>query len=74
MQNLALKSMVMLWESCSTLYKIKLSLQFSDFSTIFYEVYKIQPKSLYYSRFLLQRGPWNFSFYCRQDLGLYETP
>jgi hypothetical protein len=35
----------------------KLGLHFSDFSVIFYEIYKKQPKHFYYLSFQLQGGP-----------------
>jgi hypothetical protein len=38
----------------------KLSLHFSESSTIFYVFYKIQPKVKHYLRIKFHRGPWNF--------------
>jgi hypothetical protein len=36
----------------------KIGLAFSDFSVIFYAIYKNQPNALHYLRFVLQQGPW----------------
>jgi hypothetical protein len=38
----------------------KLSLHFSESSTIFYVFYKIRPKVKHYLRIKFHRGPWNF--------------
>jgi hypothetical protein len=36
-----------------------LGLHFSDFSMIFYGIYKFHPKVRYHSRIKFHRGPWN---------------
>jgi hypothetical protein len=42
----------------------KLVSHFSDFSVIFYKIYKNQPKALHYLRFVSQQGPWKvLNFY-----------
>jgi hypothetical protein len=52
----------------------KLVLHFSDFSVIFYAIYKIQQKHLYYLRIVLQQGPWRFLFSYRNALALRISP
>jgi hypothetical protein len=52
--------MVILYKSCSVLHKQskKLSLHFSEFSTIFYELYKVQQNYYTIKDSVLYRGPW----------------
>jgi hypothetical protein len=52
----------------------KLVLHFSDFSVIFYAIYNIQQKHLYYLRIVLQQGPWRFLFSYRSALALRISP
>jgi hypothetical protein len=40
----------------------KLVSQFSEFSVIFYAIYKFQPKLKYYLRIPLRSGPWKLQF------------
>jgi hypothetical protein len=52
----------------------KIGFAFSDLSVIFYEIYKIQQKHLYYLRIVLQQGPWRFLFSYRNALALRISP
>jgi hypothetical protein len=52
----------------------KLSLHFSEFSTIFYGIYKIQPKVKHYLRTNFHRGPWKFLQIHNHTLTLHKTP
>jgi hypothetical protein len=52
----------------------KLSLHFSEFSTIFYAFYKIQPKVEHYLRSIFHRGPWKTFQTYTQASGSRKTP
>jgi hypothetical protein len=52
----------------------KLGLHFSDFSKIFYKIYKNQPNALYYLRITLHRGPWEVSDSHEYAPGLRKFP
>jgi hypothetical protein len=47
----------------------KLGLHFSDFSVIFYAIYKSQEISLTIGVTLLRGGPWKEIFFCNVALG-----
>jgi hypothetical protein len=59
MQKLSGNSLDKFDKSCSTLHQEskKLSLHFSDLSTIVYAFSKFQQNPKYYWRFILQQGP-----------------
>jgi hypothetical protein len=52
----------------------KLVLHFSDFSAIFYGIYKFQPKVKHYLRSNFHRGPWKFLQVYNHAPTLHKTP
>jgi hypothetical protein len=52
----------------------KLDLHFSDFSKIFYAIYKKQPNALYYLRIPSHAGPWKVSDSREYAPGLRKSP
>jgi hypothetical protein len=52
----------------------KLSLHFSDFSTIFYAFYKIQQNGFTIWDKVLHRGPWNFLKHHKYATGSPKSP
>jgi hypothetical protein len=62
MQKVSGTTMVMLYKSCRVFHKEtnKIEFTFSDFSVIFYEFSKFQPKPITISDSVLPTDPWNF--------------
>jgi hypothetical protein len=52
----------------------KLVLHFSDFSVIFYTIYKFQPKLKYYLRITLCSGPWKLQVLTKNTLAFAVRP
>jgi hypothetical protein len=52
----------------------KLVVHFSDFSIIFYAIYKKQPKVKHYLRSNFHRGPWKFLQVYNHAPTLHKTP